>query len=79
MMSTLESTVSMLEALPEDDLTAINGIVKQFYIKLDHPAYKPLTKNEMLDALKTAREHAEEGPLIEGHALAQEMREKYGI
>lgn len=69
----------MLEALPEDDLTAINRTEKQFYLKQDHPEYKPLTKVEMIDALKTAREHAEEGPLIEGHALVREMREKYGV
>ncbi len=78
-MSTLESTVSMLEALPEDDLKAINGIVKQFYIKLDNSQYTPIDKDEMIASLKVAQQHAEEGPNINGHDFANQMREKYGL
>ena len=78
-MSTLEATVSMLEALPEDDLAAINGIVKQFYIKLGTANLSPLSEDEMIEALKTAQKHAEEGELTDGHELADKMRNKYAI
>lgn len=78
-MSTLESTISMLEALPEDDLIAINGIVKQFFVKIDTPSYEAMSKNQMIEALKMAQEHAKTGSLIEGHEFAKKMREKYAL
>ncbi len=61
-MDTLESTVSMLEALPEDDLIAINGIVRQFYMKIDAPQHGPMSKENMIDALRAAQEHAQTVP-----------------
>ena len=77
-MSTLEATVSMLETLPEEDLMAINGIVRRFVVKESNP-YRPLSKEETLEKLAKSRKHAEEGRLTDARQAVEEIRQKHGI
>ena len=77
-MSTLEATVSMLETLPEEDLMAINGIVRRFVVKESNP-YRPLSKEETLEKLAKSRKHAEECRLTDARQAVEEIRQKHGI
>lgn len=73
-MSTLESTISMLETLPEEDLLAIQAIVKRFVVKENSP-YAPLSKEEMLERLQSARKHADEGKVMDATLVSKNVRE----
>jgi len=77
-MSTLEQTVSMLEALPEDDVKAIHDIIYRFYIR-EHSPFKPVTKQQVLMDLAVSRQQIANG---EGEELGEAIREiemKYGL
>lgn len=78
LMSTLEATVSMLETLPEEDLIAINGIVRRFVVKESNP-YRPLSKQETLEKLAVSRRHAKEGKVTEARQAVGEIRKKHGL
>jgi uncharacterized protein YjiS (DUF1127 family) len=77
-MSTLEQTVSMLEALPEDDVRAIRDITYRFYIRECSP-FKPLTKDQMLNDLAVSREQIENGECLELGDAIEEIEAKYGL
>lgn len=78
-MSTLESTISMLETLPEDDLVAVNHLVKHLMFRSGNVPFHAMNKEQMLEELETARRHVSEGKVKEGHQVAAEMRDKYGL
>jgi len=77
-MSTLEQTVSMLEALPEEDLKAIHDITYRFYIHARNP-FAPLTKKQILQDLAISREQAANGEFMDFDDAIREIREKYGL
>ena len=79
-MSIYESTVAMLELLSEDDLEAVNGIVKRLVIKThsENP-YKKLTKEEMLEQLSEARTYVANGKFKTGDQVAENLGKKYGF
>lgn len=79
-MSTYDSTVAMLDLLSEDDLEAVNGIVKRLVLKAqeDNP-YKKLSKNEMLSQLAEARQYIKDGKFKTGDQVAEDLGKKYGF
>ena len=79
-MSTLESTISILEVLPEADLLEVQQFAKKlFMLRRDKYQFPPKSREEIYKDLEISRQQAAEGKCQEmGQALA-EIREKYGL
>ena len=77
-MSTLEQTISMLEALPEEDVKAIHDIAYRFYIRERVP-FSPLTKEKVLYDLATSRKQISNGECKELGEAIREIEVKYGL
>lgn len=79
-MTTFESTVEMLRRLPEEDLLAINGLVRRLVSRVPaDEAMRPLSESEFLDRLDVARRHAEEGRVRPAAAVIDDVRARYGL
>ena len=76
-MSTLESTVSMLEMLSEKDLMVIQSVAAAFLEKYE--MYQPQTEDQLLARIDAAIEHAQQGKLRDGREISSELRARYGI
>lgn len=44
----------------------------------DNP-YKPLIREEIIEQLAIARQHADEGKTMDAHKASSNIREKYGL
>lgn len=79
-MSTLESTISILEVLPEADLLEVQQFAKRlFTLRSDKQPFQPKSREEIYKDLEISRQQAAEGKCQEmGQALA-EIREKYEL
>lgn len=79
-MSALESTISILEVLPEADLLEVQQFAKRlFMLRSDKHPFPPKSREEIYKDLEISRQQAVEGKCQEmGQALA-EIREKYGL
>ena len=77
-MSTLETTVSMLEQLPEKDLLKIQAFIRLFFPETSNP-FSPLTEEEIYAQLERSRKHAEEGKLKDAKRISSNVRAKYGL
>lgn len=79
-MSTLESTISMLEVLPEADLVKIQDFTRKLFRQRGAACpFQPKSREEIYSDLEISRQQAAEGKCQEmGQALA-EISEKYGL
>lgn len=77
-MNTLESTISMLETLPEQELKAIHDITYVIYAQSSNP-YRPLSKQRILKDLEASREQIKNGQCKDAKAAINEIGAKYGI
>lgn len=79
-MSTLESTISMLEVLPEADLVKIQDFIKKLFRQRGASCpFQPKSQEEIYRDLEISRQQVVEGKCQEmGQALA-EISEKYGL
>lgn len=75
-MSTLDTTVSMVQRCTEDELQVIQQVIRQFFLnRVSHTT----TKKQFLEELEISRVQHQNGQNQEaGEALA-ELREKYGL
>ncbi len=83
-MSTYESTVSLMNGLPESDLLLVREFIKRLISKTDikkemYNPYKPMTREEIIEQLAEARKHAGEGKVMDAHKASMNIREKYGL
>ena len=76
-MSTLEATVSMLEMLPESELTTVRNFIVQNIIK-NNP-FQKLTEEQLIDDLETSRIQYEAGQYSDMSEAIQEIGERYGL
>lgn len=76
-MSIYDATVEMLGLLSEEDLLAVNGVVKRFVYDNVQSPIKPLTEKQMLDQLALARQHVADGKCRDSEAFETEIAEKY--
>lgn len=75
-MSTLDTTVSMLQRCTEDELHVVQQVVRQFFL---NRGPHTTTKKQFLEELQISRKQHQSGQSQEaGEALA-ELREKYGL
>lgn len=79
-MSTLETTVSMLELLPERELLVIQKLVKRIFEshEKDNP-FQPLTEEQIYALLAVSRQQAETGECDDADDFYKEMTAKYGV
>lgn len=79
-MSTLEATVSMLEAMPEDARIKVLEYTQTLFTS-PKPAnpYKPLSANQILSDLAESRAQIAEGKGVNMADALNKMGEKYGF
>ena len=79
-MSILESTISILEVLPEADLLEVQQFAKRlFMLRSDKRPFPLKSREEIYKDLEISRQQVAEGKCQEmGHTLT-EIREKYGL
>lgn len=79
-MSTLESTISMLEVLPEADLVKIQDFVKKlFFQRSQECPFPPKSRQEIYQDLEISRQQAAEGKCQDMGKALTEIRSKYGL
>lgn len=78
-MSTLESTVSMLEILPESDVQIVYNITKDLLEQRKSSVFKPVTKEQVMQDLETSTKQIEEGKYRSADEVIGRLREKYGL
>ena len=77
-MTMLESTVTLLEMLPEDDLAIVHGMAKRLLERpvAGHP-YNPMTEEEWALKLDHSIDQSVKGDGRDAHKISKELREKY--
>lgn len=79
-MSTLEATVSMLEALPEEALLHIQSYVKfLFYSQPNTNPFPVLTREQLMNDLAVSRSHFEQGLYEDAQAVYDDLVKKYDL
>ncbi len=77
-MSTLESTISMLQSLPEPDVKAIHDITYTIYSKIFSPI-QPVSRQQMLNDLAISRMQEKTGDYKDFSDAIEEIEVKYGL
>ena len=77
-MSTLEATISMLEALPEYEVKVIHDFTRSIFSRTLSP-HKPLTKAQILHDLEISRAQIEKGEYSDLEDAIDEIEAKYGL
>ena len=88
-MSTLESTISLLEMLPETDVRKVGAFIKKFFLPssnrdgaIDVASYNPykrLSSEELFNSLEESRKRAADGHVMDANQVAVNVRAKYGL
>ncbi len=79
-MSTLEATVSMLEAMPEEArLQVFEYTQNLFGAKERENPFLPLTKDQILEDLAVSRKQIDEGEVCPMDDALDELEKKYGF
>lgn len=79
-MNAFESTVSMMEALPESDLIKIQNFTQKLYMYRNAGSpFEPLKEEEILNDLRISREQTAQGQSKEMGQAIEEIRNKYGL
>ena len=75
-MTLLESTVSMLEMLPDDDLAIVNGVTKRLLVSVSgNTPYSPLTEEEWAKKLDHSLSQVENGDIRDARSVSKELRD----
>ena len=75
-MSTLDTTVSMIQKCTEDELQVVQQVIRQFFL---NRGPHTTTKKQFLEELQISRgQHQSSQNQVAGEALA-ELRTKYGL
>lgn len=75
-MSTLETTVSMVQRCTEDELQVVQQVIRQFLL---NRASQTITKKQFLAELEISKAQHQNGRSQEANETLAELREKYGI
>lgn len=83
-MSTYEATISLIKGLSESDLLVVKEFVKRLTSKSEiiretNNPFHPMTREEIIEQLSTAHEHADKGMIMEAHKASANIRDKYGL
>lgn len=83
-MSTYEATISLMQGLSENDLLVVKEFVKRLTSKSEMKKetldpFRPMTREEIIEQLSIAHEHADKGMIMAAHTASDNIREKYGL
>ena len=78
-MSTLESTFSMLEILPETDVQLVFNITKGLLEKRNASVFKPIDREDVLHDLEVSTKQIENGKYSSAEEVIDRLRVKYGL
>lgn len=83
-MSTYEATISLIKGLSENDLLVVREFVKRLTSKTEitretNNPFHPMTREEIIEQLAIAHEHADKGMIMEAHKASENIRGKYGL
>lgn len=75
-MSTLDTTVSMIQKCTEDELQVVQQVIRQFFL---NRGPHTTTKKQFLEELQISREQHQSGQNQDAGEALTELREKYGL
>lgn len=78
-MSTLESTIAMLEALPESDLIKIQDDIKRLFEQRSGSPFPLLSREDILRDLETSEQQFADGDYQEAGEFLAKLRQDYGL
>ncbi len=86
-MSTLENTISMMEALPESDLLKIQDLIKKLFQQREHETVddavgqtlKPLSRDELLNNVAKAEEEIRNNKCRSAKEVFDGLERRYGF
>lgn len=79
-MSTLEYTVSMLEAMPEEKLKEVQNYIRYLTFRDEENVLtEMLTENEIVEQLTESMKRSDLGATTPASVVSRRMREKYVI
>lgn len=83
-MDAYETTVAMMQNLPETDILVIKEFISRLLHKPEikkemYNPYKPLTREEITEQLAIAKKHSEEGKVMDAYDVSSNLRAKYGL
>lgn len=79
-MSTLDTTISMIQLLSDSDLEAIQGIAKAFLAKTNETAvYEPQTEEQLLARVDASIEHAKQGMYEDIESVECDLIQEFGL
>lgn len=79
-MSTLEYTVSMLEAMPEERLKEVQSYIQYIMFRdTKNSIQEPLTEDAIIEQLTASMEKSDLGATTPAGVVSQKMREKYVV
>lgn len=79
-MSTLDTTISMIQLLSDSDLEAIQGIAKAFLAKTNGTSvYEPQTEEQLLARIDASIEHAKQGIYEDIEKVERELVQEFGL
>ena len=75
-MSTLDTTVSMVQKCTEDELQVVQQVIRQFFLNRESHT---TTKKQFLEELQISRGQHQSGQSQEAGEALEELRKKYGL
>lgn len=78
-MSTLESTIAMLQALPESDLIKIQDDIKRLFEQRSGSPFPLLSREDILRDLETSEQQFADGDYQEAGEFLAKLRQDYGL
>lgn len=79
-MSTLEYTISLLEAMPEEKLKEIQNYIQYIIFRDDETMpFKSLSEEEIVKQLTESMKKSDMGATAPADVASKRMREKYAI
>lgn len=77
-MSTLESTISMLENMSPADVEVIYTMTKALFDKQSSP-FQPMSRDQILQDLAVSRRQIQEGQCADARDALRAVRAKYDL
>ncbi|MDE7178780.1 MAG: hypothetical protein K2O59_13290 [Lachnospiraceae bacterium] len=79
-MSTLEYTISLLEAMPEEKLKEIQNYIQYIIFRDDETMpFRSLSEEEFVEQLTESMKKSDMGATTPADVVSKRMREKYAI
>lgn len=80
-MSTLDSTISMMQLLSDSDIKAVQGIVQALYVKNEAASeiYKPQTETQLLQRIDASLDDIKNGLYEDADKVEEDLRKAFAL